>query len=67
MGARVNSSVIIGRPVEEVFSYVLDLPSNGPKWAPDLESVQKTTEGPIGAGTTFEQVQTMMGSVAQRR
>lgn len=61
MGSRVNSSVIIGRPVEEVYSYVLDLASNGPEWAPDLESVEKVTEGPTGAGTTFQQVQHVMG------
>lgn len=61
MAATVNSSVVVGRPVEDVFSYVLDLPSNGPEWAPDLESAQKTTDGPIGAGTTFQQVQHVMG------
>ena len=61
MGARVNSSVIIGRPVEEVYSYVLDLTSNGAEWAPDLESVEKVTDGPIGAGTKFRQVQHVMG------
>lgn len=61
MGSRVTSSVIIERPVEEVYSYVLDLTSNGPEWAPDLESVEKVTEGPIGAGTSFRQVQHVMG------
>lgn len=61
MGATVRSSVVIGRPVSQVYSYVLDLPSNGPEWAPDLESVQKATEGPIGAGTRFEQLQKVMG------
>ena len=61
MGARVHSSVIIGRPVEDVYSYVLDLASNGPEWAPDLESVEKVTDGPIGAGTRFRQVQHVMG------
>lgn len=61
MGSRVSSTVIIKRPVEEVYSYVLDLPSNGPAWAPDLESVEKVTEGPIGAGTKFEQLQAVMG------
>lgn len=61
MGARVDSSVSIGRPVEEVYAFVLDLPSNGPEWAPDLESVEKVTEGPIGTGTKFEQLQAVMG------
>ncbi len=44
-----------------MFAYVLDLEANGPTWAPDLESVVKTSEGPVGSGTTFEQVQTVMG------
>lgn len=61
MGARVNASVMIDRPVEEVYSYVLDLANNGPRWAPDLESAEKVTEGPIGAGTEFRQVQHVMG------
>ena len=61
MAAKVDSAVTIARPVEEVFAYVLDLESNGPAWAPDLESVEKTSEGPVGAGTTFRQVQNLMG------
>lgn len=61
MGGSIESTVVIGRPVEEVFSYVLDLAKNGPNWAPDLESVKQTSEGPVGEGTTFEQVQTVMG------
>lgn len=61
MRARVDCEVTIARPVEDVFAYVVDLETNGPVWAPDLESVEKTTEGPVGAGTTFNQVQTVMG------
>jgi uncharacterized protein YndB with AHSA1/START domain len=61
MGTSVESEVTIARPVEEVFAYVLDLEANGSTWAPDLASVEKTSEGPVGAGTTFKQVQTVMG------
>ena len=61
MGARVESTVTIERPVEDVFAYVLDLEANGPAWCADLESVEKTSEGPVGAGTTFRQVQNVMG------
>lgn len=61
MSVSLESSVVIDRPVGDVYSYVLDLPSNGPEWAPDLEAVTKTTEGPIGAGTRFDQVQKVMG------
>ena len=61
MGTRVESEVTIARPVEEVFAYVVDLEANGPTWAPDLASVEKTSEGPVGAGTSFKQVQTVLG------
>ena len=61
MGTMIESEVTIARPVEEVFAYVMDLEANGPTWAPDLASVEKTSEGPVGAGTSFKQVQTVMG------
>jgi uncharacterized membrane protein len=61
MAGSIESTVVIERPVDEVFSYVLDLAENGPSWAPDLESVTQTSDGPVGAGTSFEQVQTVMG------
>lgn len=61
MAPAIRASATIQRPVEDVFRYVLDLESNGPEWAPDLESVAKATEGPIGAGTTFDQRQKVMG------
>jgi len=44
----------ISRPVEEVFDYVADL-DNEPQWNPDVSSVRKTTDGPIGEGTVFEE------------
>jgi len=61
VASRISASTKIQRPVEEVFSYVLDHESNGPNWAPDLESVKKTSDGPVGAGTTFDQEQKIMG------
>jgi len=48
----VESMVIIERPVEEVFGFVVDL-TNIPSMDPSVESVEKTSEGPIEAGTTF--------------
>ena len=61
MATTVSSVVLVRRPVEDVFAYVLDLEQNGPEWAPDLKSVEKTSEGPVGAGTTFNQQQEVMG------
>src|SRR5215212_1075189 len=47
-----ESTVIIERPVEEVFGFVLDL-TNIPSTDPSVRSVEKSSEGPIEAGTTF--------------
>jgi len=48
----MDSTVLIERPVEEVFGFVVDL-TNVPSMDPSVQSVQKTSEGPIDAGTTF--------------
>jgi uncharacterized membrane protein len=48
----MESTVIIERPVEEVFGFVVDL-TNIPSTDPSVRSVEKTSEGPIEAGTTF--------------
>src|SRR5215212_11370445 len=48
----MESTVIIERPVEEVFGFVLDL-TNIPSTDSSVRSVEKTSEGTIEAGTTF--------------
>jgi uncharacterized membrane protein len=48
----MQSKVIIERPVEEVLGLVVDL-TNVPSTDPSVESVDKTSEEPIDAGTTF--------------
>ena len=48
----MESTVIVERPVEEVFGFILDL-TNVPSMDPSVQSVEKTSEGPIEAGTTF--------------
>jgi|SRR5215204_685935 len=48
----MESTVIIERPLEEVFGFVVDL-TNIPTADPSVRSVEKTSEGPIDAGTTF--------------
>jgi uncharacterized protein YndB with AHSA1/START domain len=47
-----SDSVTIQRPVEEVFAYVTDT-SNDPAWHTDVLEARKTSEGPIGLGTTW--------------
>ena len=48
----MDSTVRIDRPVEEVFGFVADL-TNVVSMDPSVKSVQKTSQGPIGAGSTF--------------
>jgi uncharacterized protein YndB with AHSA1/START domain len=53
---KTEVTVIIQRPIEEVFAYVTDV-GNFPQWAGAVvvESRQ-TSPGPMGVGTTFTQV-----------
>src|SRR5215211_2211278 len=48
----METMVIIERPIGEVFGFVVDL-SNIPSIDPSVQSVEKTSEGPIETGTTF--------------
>jgi Polyketide cyclase / dehydrase and lipid transport len=52
MAVKIESSVFIARPVEEVFPFLLDL-EKATKSDPSVESVVKTPDGPIGVGTMF--------------
>jgi len=58
--ARVEASVVISRPVEEVFEFVTN-PENDPQWqSPILES-ERTSVGPMGVGTTDQGVAKLLG------
>lgn len=52
--AKVESSVVINRPVAEVFAFVTDPEANMTKWNEAAESITKTSEGPPALGSTFE-------------
>ncbi len=53
-------SVIIRRPIEEVFAYVSDL-RHSVEWQSGVVEVRKTTEGPLGVGTQFIFVRKFLG------
>jgi hypothetical protein len=42
----------VNRPVEEVFDFLADI-RNEVAWNPRVVRIDKTSDGPIGAGTTF--------------
>lgn len=58
--ARIEASVVIDRPIEEVFAYVGDLEKNV-QWTAELVEVKKTSEGPVGVGTTWVAVAQVLG------
>ena len=55
-----QGSVIIRRPVEEVFAYVSDL-THSAEWQAGLLEVRKLTDGPVGLGTRYAFVRRFMG------
>lgn len=57
---RFEESVEIARPPEEVFAFVADS-ENDARWTPQVEEVRKTSEGPVGVGTTYEAVVSLLG------
>jgi uncharacterized protein YndB with AHSA1/START domain len=57
---RVEESVEINRPVEEVFSYVSTVESQ-PEWATPPIEVRKDTPGPPKEGDTFTSVTKFLG------
>jgi uncharacterized protein YndB with AHSA1/START domain len=56
----VEDSIIIRRPVEEVFAFVADQ-RNAPQWQDGLVEVRRITDGPIGAGTKHTAVRKFLG------
>ena len=57
---RVEASVVINRPVEEVFAFVTN-PENDPQWLSGMLESEQTSEGPKGVGTTEQGVAQIVG------
>lgn len=57
---QLERSVLIERPVEDVFSFVSNF-ENESKWCEEVVRTQKTSEGPIGVASTFTDHVEFMG------
>ena len=57
---KAERTVVIGRPIQQVFAYVTDQ-TNTPAWQAGLVEVRRTTPGPIGLGTKHTFVRNFMG------
>lgn len=53
-----TNTVVIRRPPREVFRFLADL-ENIPKWNYAIIETRKTSQGPIGVGTTYRQVRSL--------
>jgi uncharacterized protein YndB with AHSA1/START domain len=61
--AGMESTIEIERPVDDVFGFFLDMEHSVVRTDPAVESVVKTTEGPLGAGSSYRIRQRVMGRV----
>jgi len=60
MAIREELSVVIERPVEEVFAFATD-PENDPLWQSTSLETERTSGGPVGVGTTFRNTSKFLG------
>jgi uncharacterized protein YndB with AHSA1/START domain len=52
MAGRFEATVVIDRPIQEVFAFLAD-GENDPKFSPRVLEISKTTDGPPGVGTVY--------------
>ena len=57
---KFEKSILINRPQQEVFDFVTDL-NNDSKWQSGIESVERTSDGPIGVGSTWRYKSKLLG------
>lgn len=57
---RVEVSTTIKRPIEEVFAVMSDS-TDRPKWQSNVAEMKKTSDGPIGVGTTWHAISKLFG------
>jgi hypothetical protein len=63
--AKMETAVVIARPVAEVFGFFLALDETAPKVDQSVGSVVKTPDGPAGPGTTFRFSQQNLGKMRE--
>lgn len=65
MAGRFEGTVVIDRPIDAVFAFVAD-GENDPKFSPRVQEIEKTTDGPIGAGTVYRSTVKDAGMTTKR-
>lgn len=57
---RVETSGVVNRPLDEVFSFLANV-ENNPLWQSGMQEAKITSEGPIDVGTTYSQLAKLLG------
>ena len=65
MAGRFEATVVVDRPIEEVFAFLAD-GENDPKFSPRVLEIAKTTDGPPGVGTVYASTVKDAGMKTQR-
>ena len=60
MGAKIKASIIINKPVDEVFAYVTNV-KTWTLWESGLLEAEQTSDGPLSVGTTFKGMNHALG------
>jgi uncharacterized protein YndB with AHSA1/START domain len=63
--ATFENTVLIRRPIEEVFGFLSDF-ENIPRWNYAIADTRKISEGPIGVGTIYQQVRSVPSRSEER-
>jgi hypothetical protein len=65
MSGRFGASIVIDRPVQEVFDF-LAAGTNDPAFSPRITEIRQTSDGPVGVGTTFDSTAVDAGRPTKR-
>jgi len=63
--ATFENTVVIGRPIEEVFGFLADF-ENIPRWNYAIVETHKISQGPVGVGTSYRQVRSVPSRSEER-
>ena len=63
--ATFENTVMIRRPIEDVFAFLADF-ENIPKWNYAIADARKISEGPVGVGTIYQQVRSVPSRSEER-
>ncbi len=58
--ATIETSIVIERPIGDVFAFATDTDKVA-LWAGPVTEAEQTSEGPVGVGTTWTQVNQLLG------